>query len=45
MIWVGPTKLLKMMEEAVKQGVKGLKVYIRIGDLNDKDNDGQANCH
>ncbi len=36
--WPGET--LKMMEEAVKQGVKGLKVYKGLG-LTDKDNKGK----
>jgi len=35
--WPGET--LKMMEEAVKQGVRGLKVYKGLG-LTDKDNNG-----
>ncbi|MBS1505553.1 MAG: amidohydrolase family protein [Bacteroidetes bacterium] len=34
-----PNETLKMMEEAVKQGVKGLKVYKGLG-LTDKDNNG-----
>ena len=34
-----PDETLKLMDEAVKQGVKGLKVYKELG-LNDKDNDG-----
>lgn len=34
-----PNETLKMMEEAVKQGVKGLKVYKGLG-LSDKDNSG-----
>ncbi len=34
-----PEEPLKMLEEAVKQGVKGLKVYKELG-LDDKDNDG-----
>lgn len=34
-----PNETLKMMEEAVKQGVKGLKVYKGLG-LTDKDNSG-----
>src|SRR5436190_13818703 len=34
-----PDETLAMMEEAVKQGVKGLKVYKGLG-LTDKDNDG-----
>lgn len=36
--WPGET--LKMMEEAVKQGVRGLKVYKSLG-LSDKDNEGK----
>ena len=35
-----PTETLKMMEEAVKQGVRGLKVYKGLG-LTDKDNEGK----
>jgi len=35
-----PDETLKLMEEAVKQGVKGLKVYKQLG-LTDKDNKGQ----
>ncbi len=35
-----PEEPLQMMEEAVKQGVKGLKVYKGLG-LTDKDNDGK----
>jgi uncharacterized protein len=35
-----PNEALKMMEEAVKQGVKGLKVYKGLG-LDEKDNDGK----
>jgi len=35
-----PEETLEMMEEAVKQGVKGLKVYKGLG-LTDKDNDGK----
>ncbi len=35
-----PNETLAMMEEAVKQGVRGLKVYKELG-LNDKDNDGK----
>jgi uncharacterized protein len=35
-----PNETLAMMEEAVKQGVKGLKVYKGLG-LTDKDNDGK----
>jgi len=35
-----PDETLKLMEEAVKQGVKGLKVYKQLG-LSDKDNKGQ----
>ena len=34
-----PNETLSMMEEAVKQGVKGLKVYKGLG-LTDKDNNG-----
>jgi uncharacterized protein len=34
-----PDETLRMMEEAVAQGVKGLKVYKGLG-LTDKDNDG-----
>lgn len=34
-----PNEALQMMEEAVKQGVKGLKVYKGLG-LTDKDNNG-----
>ena len=34
-----PNETLKLMEEAVKQGVKGLKVYKGLG-LTDKDNNG-----
>ena len=34
-----PNETLAMMEEAVKQGVKGLKVYKGLG-LTDKDNEG-----
>ncbi len=34
-----PNETLKMMEEAVKQGVRGLKVYKGLG-LTDKDNNG-----
>lgn len=34
-----PNETLTMMEEAVKQGVKGLKVYKGLG-LTDKDNEG-----
>ncbi len=34
-----PDETLRMMEEAVKQGVKGLKVYKGLG-LTDKDNSG-----
>src|SRR6478752_7576120 len=34
-----PDETLKLMEEAVKQGVKGLKVYKQLG-LNDADNNG-----
>lgn len=34
-----PNETLAMMEEAVKQGVRGLKVYKGLG-LTDKDNDG-----
>lgn len=34
-----PDETLKLMEEAVKQGVKGLKVYKGLG-LTDKDNNG-----
>ena len=34
-----PEEALTMLEEAVKQGVKGLKVYKGLG-LTDKDNDG-----
>jgi uncharacterized protein len=34
-----PNETLSMMEKAVKQGVKGLKVYKGLG-LTDKDNDG-----
>jgi len=34
-----PNETLKMMEEAVKQGVRGLKVYKGLG-LTDKDNEG-----
>jgi predicted TIM-barrel fold metal-dependent hydrolase len=34
-----PNETLKMMEDAVKQGVKGLKVYKGLG-LTDKDNNG-----
>lgn len=34
-----PDETLKMMEEAVEQGVKGLKVYKGLG-LTDKDNNG-----
>ena len=34
-----PDSALAIMEEAVKQGVKGLKVYKGLG-LTDKDNDG-----
>lgn len=35
-----PDETLLMMEEAVKHGVKGLKVYKNLG-LTDKDNDGK----
>jgi len=35
-----PTETLKMMEQAVKDGVKGLKVYKSLG-LTDKDNNGK----
>ncbi|HCW08588.1 MAG TPA: amidohydrolase [Cytophagales bacterium] len=35
-----PNETLKMMEEAVKQGVRGLKVYKGLG-LTDKDNNGK----
>lgn len=35
-----PDETLKMMEEAVKQGVKGLKVYKQLG-LDDTDNNGK----
>lgn len=35
-----PDETLKLMEEAVKQGVKGLKVYKQLG-LTDKDNNGK----
>ncbi len=35
-----PDETLKLMEEAVKQGVKGLKVYKQLG-LNDTDNTGK----
>ena len=35
-----PDETLKMMEEAVKQGVKGLKVYKQLG-LDDTDNHGK----
>jgi predicted TIM-barrel fold metal-dependent hydrolase len=35
-----PDETLKLMEEAVKQGVKGLKVYKQLG-LSDQDNDGK----
>ncbi len=39
-----PDETLKLMEEAVKQGVKGLKVYKGLG-LTDKDNEWAKNCH
>jgi predicted TIM-barrel fold metal-dependent hydrolase len=35
-----PNEALAMMDEAVKQGVRGLKVYKSLG-LTDKDNDGK----
>jgi len=35
-----PDETLKMMEEAVKQGVRGLKVYKTLG-LNETDNEGK----
>jgi len=35
-----PNETLKLMEEAVKQGVKGLKVYKQLG-LTDTDNNGK----
>jgi predicted TIM-barrel fold metal-dependent hydrolase len=35
-----PNETLQMMEEAVKQGVRGLKVYKGLG-LTDKDNEGR----